>query len=71
MSPALEAQMQTYRMYLLDSANSIIEHREFEAETDQEAVTIARQWTDGLAIEVWCGSTLVETIQPVHAPKSR
>ena len=61
--------MQTYRAYLLDSANSILERREIEAETDQEAVTIARQWIDGLAIEVWCGSTLVETIQPVHASK--
>jgi hypothetical protein len=63
--------MATYRAYLLDSANSVIERREIEAQTDQEAVQIARQWIDGLAIEVWCGSTLVETIQPIHTQKLR
>ena len=61
--------MATYRAYLLDSANSVIERREIEAQTDQEAVQIARQWIDGL--EVWCGSTLVETIQPIHTQKLR
>jgi hypothetical protein len=70
-TPATEAQMPTYRTYFLDADNHIADRRDIEAESDEEAIRTARQWTDGKAIEVWCGPVLVETIKPIPKPKRR
>ena len=54
--------MATYRAYFLDSKDHITNWRDFEADSDIDAVITAQQWRDGKAIEVWCGPILVEII---------
>jgi hypothetical protein len=59
-----EAQLAIYRAYFIKPDNHIQERREIEAPSDEEAVRIAKQWRDGLAIEVWLDEIYIETIKP-------
>lgn len=45
--------MTTYRAYFLDTNKRICSSEDFEAASDDEALTIAKQWEDGFLIEVW------------------
>jgi hypothetical protein len=49
--------MNDYRLYFLDRFSGHIEHRrEFVAETDQQAFSIASRWSTGQPMELWLGS---------------
>lgn len=56
--------MAIYRAYFINSDDRIQERREIEAHSDEEAVRIAKQWCDGLAIEVWLDEIYIDTIKP-------
>jgi hypothetical protein len=43
-----------YRLYYFDGFSGHIDHfREFEAESDDAAVTLADGWSDGRRMELW------------------
>jgi hypothetical protein len=42
-----------YRLYFLDSHNSIVDAIGVECDTDEQAVAVAREKTDGRIIEIW------------------
>ena len=56
--------MAIYRAYFMNPENHIQERREIEAHSDEEAVRAAKQWLDGLAIEVRLDEIHIETINP-------
>jgi hypothetical protein len=46
--------MRYYRLYFMDGASGHIEHfREFEAEDDAAALTIAEGWREQQPMELW------------------
>ena len=45
--------MPTYRAYLINANNRVSSFRAIDAETDAEAMTVARQFVDGCDVEVW------------------
>jgi hypothetical protein len=48
--------MAGYRLYFMDRFSGHIEHRrEFFAEDDASAMTIAQSWATGQAMELWEG----------------
>jgi hypothetical protein len=55
----VEAQMATYRAYFVDGEKHIQKARDFDANTDDEALQHAKQWQDGFLIEVWQQGTFV------------
>ena len=61
--------MATYRAHFLDSKSHITSRRDFEADSEVEAIETAQQWVDGRVIEIWCGPILVETIKATHEMK--
>jgi hypothetical protein len=49
-------QMADYRLYFMDRFSGHIEHRrEFFAENDAAAVTVAQSWSTGQPMELWAG----------------
>jgi hypothetical protein len=43
-----------YRLYFMDRYSGHIDHfREFEAETDEAALKLAKRWSDGRPMELW------------------
>lgn len=49
--------MADYRLYFMDRFSGHIDHhREFAAENDATAASIARQWSTGQPMELWCGT---------------
>jgi hypothetical protein len=53
-----------YRLYFLNDAQHIAAREEFEAQSDESAITIARQRYNGRTdfnsgFELWCGDRLV------------
>jgi hypothetical protein len=43
-----------YRLYYFDRFSGHIDHfREFEAEDDASAISVAERWSDGHAMELW------------------
>jgi len=46
--------MAYYRLYFMDRYSGHIDHfREFEAETDEAALSVAESWRDGRPMELW------------------
>lgn len=46
--------MPYYRLYVMDRFSGHIDHfREFEAEADDAALSIAEGWRDGRPMELW------------------
>jgi hypothetical protein len=46
--------MQYYRLYFMDRFSGHIDHfREFEAGTDDVAITLAEEWRNGRPMELW------------------
>ena len=46
--------MRYYRLYFMDRSSGHIDHfREFEAEGDDDARVLAKQWADGTPMELW------------------
>jgi hypothetical protein len=45
--------MPTYRAYLINSENRVSSYRAIDADTEADALTAARQFVDGCAVEVW------------------
>ena len=46
--------MRYYRLYFMDRFSGHIEHfREFEAETDDDALRIAESWREDRPMELW------------------
>ncbi len=43
-----------YRLYYFDRLGGHIDHfREYEAESDSDAIALAEQWSDGRPMELW------------------
>ena len=57
--------MPGYRIYRVDEEGHIkgLAH-EVTCDTDEQAVELARQYIDGLAIEVWNRARLVKRLDP-------
>ena len=51
-----------YRYFLIDDFGLRLPANEFTAENDEEARSLARQFTDGKVIEVWQDARLVVTL---------
>jgi hypothetical protein len=56
--------MAWYRLYVLGAAQNIVAREEFEADTDQSAISIARQRYNARSdlssgFELWCGERRV------------
>lgn len=46
--------MRYYRLYFISRTSGHIHHfREFEAESDEAALSIAERWRDGTSMELW------------------
>jgi hypothetical protein len=45
--------MPTYRAYLINTDNRVASYRPIEAETDAQALQMARRFVDGCDVEVW------------------
>ena len=45
--------MHTYRAYLIDRNDRVIDYRAVPAKTDREALQRSRQYVDGHDVEVW------------------
>ena len=57
--------MAHYRLYQLDPKNHIVGPPDvIECASDQEAVTLAEQDLNGLAVEVWDGARKVIRLEP-------
>ena len=52
-----------YRVYRLDRANHIVEVEWVSADSDEQAIAIARAMKNSGLREVWMGDRLVATIQ--------
>jgi hypothetical protein len=61
---AWRPQMPIYRAFFFDEHRHIIDCREFDAGNHDLALDLARQWADGLLIEVWRGGELIGTVPP-------
>jgi hypothetical protein len=46
--------MPTYRAYLINGDNRVASFRPIEAETDAQALQLARRFVDDCDVEVWC-----------------
>jgi hypothetical protein len=51
--------MTDYRAYLIDQNDRIFSVREFRADSDEEALNIAKQFVNGCDVEVWSRSRKV------------
>jgi hypothetical protein len=58
--------MRTYRIYRLDHGHITAPPAVVECETEEAAIREARQYVDGLDVELWEGSRLVWTSPPKH-----
>jgi hypothetical protein len=56
--------MAHYRLYILDEADHILRREEFELPDDQQALTKAKQFVDGKALELWSGAKRIARIEP-------
>lgn len=56
--------MEGYRVHFLDAEQRVLSSRTFKAESDSEAVQMARQWQGVQTLEVWRGIHLVDRILP-------
>jgi hypothetical protein len=45
--------MPTYRAYLIDGNDRVASYKSIDADTDSEALQVARQFVDGCDVEVW------------------
>jgi hypothetical protein len=45
--------MPTYRAYFIDKNNCVVSFKPLDAESDERALLVARQFVDELDIEVW------------------
>jgi hypothetical protein len=56
--------MPTYRMYRIDAAGHIPEpSKTIECDDEDHAVEQARQYVDGLAVELWEGARLIRRFE--------
>ena len=56
--------MPTYRAFFFDAQRHIKDCREFDAGNHDEALDTARQWANGMLIEVWKGGELIRALPP-------
>ena len=57
--------MLSYRLYYFDQFSGHIDHfREFEAEDDAAATTVAQQWGTGAPMELWNRSVALSGGRP-------
>jgi hypothetical protein len=45
--------MPTYRAYFINDDDRVASYKPIEAESDSEAMKVARQFVDGCDVEVW------------------
>jgi hypothetical protein len=48
--------MRAYRAYLIDKDDHIHSHRVIDADNDDRALEVAKQYVDGLDVEIWDGA---------------
>jgi hypothetical protein len=63
--------MPTYRAFFFDPQRHIMDCREIDAGNHDEALGVARQWANGMLIEVWYGGELIGTVPPPRQPAWR
>jgi hypothetical protein len=56
--------MWTYRAYLIDRNDRVVDYRAVPAKTDQEALEKSRQYVDGHDVEVWHLDRMVGRLTP-------
>ena len=56
--------MLTYRLYFLDGSDRVVTGKIFDCRDDAEARTIAHQYVDGRALELWQDARLVARLEP-------
>jgi hypothetical protein len=49
-----EDNMADYRAYLIDQNDRILSAKEIQADSDEEALDVAKQFVEGFDIEIWC-----------------
>jgi hypothetical protein len=57
--------MPTYRAYLINGDNRVASFRPIEAETDAQALQMARRFVDGCDVEVWYLDRKIGRLEPV------
>jgi hypothetical protein len=60
--PRTEVPMVAYRVYTVGKYGNFIAVKKFDAATDEEALTIARQSLSGSELEVWTGDRKVGVV---------
>jgi hypothetical protein len=45
--------MPTYRAYLIDEVDRVASYKPVEADSDSEAMEVARRFVEGFDVEVW------------------
>ncbi len=56
--------MLEYRLYFLNSTGRIMRREEFVSPDDAQALAHAKQFVDGLALELWSGTRVVGRFDP-------
>ena len=54
-----------YRVFILGSDNRVLRMEPIAVETDDEALSQARAFVDGHAVELWDGLRFIEHFEPV------
>jgi hypothetical protein len=60
--------MVNYRAYVLDDNGHILSRHEFTCDSDEQAITQARTFSNGQDIEVWERSRVIGTIPKAPSP---
>jgi len=53
-----------YELYFLTEAGTAVRREEFKLPNDRVALTHAKQFVDGLALELWSGARMVGRLEP-------
>ena len=56
--------MTGYQLYFLNTAGAVVRREEFDFENDAEALAHAKQFVDGLALELWSGARIIARMNP-------
>jgi hypothetical protein len=56
-----------YRAFRVDASGRIYRSHVLDCETDEQAITVARQFIDGHGVQLWDGSRKIANFPPVTA----
>ena len=58
--------MPTYRAYIINGDNRVSSYRAIEADTDADALKVARNFVDGCDVEVWQLDRKIGRLEPAR-----